>query len=1051
MPKQRLRERLFDEFYYVSRVRNVLGASLHGTREDLVEHYRTIGWRAKISPTPYFDIGWYLATHPGFAESGQEPIEHYIESDSDMCSPHPLFDVGWYRKRYLANNEDRRFPVLHYIEQGWAERARPNPLLWTDWYMTTHGIDMDPFYHFVASWRSLRFDPNPLFDTGFYCSGLSLPADPDPLSHYIHVGSRKSLAPHPLIDPAYYAETVNPDGRPLEGNLLAHYFAQKSISPCPLFDTATYLEEIGDRMVHDVPLVDYVENGSRRGLRPHGFFSPQFYLSARSDRAETKVEPLRHYFELGWRDGTPPHPLFDAQFYTKAHPEVSGNPLVHYLTRGWHQGHAPRPSEPVRPEVSRLVGKTILDIGPFLDPRAAVSSPPAAAGDGSPPRLGIFVHVFYPDVFRELVSYLNNVGVPCTVFMTTCDPVAASSISALAAAELRHPFRLELVENCGRDIAPFLVHQREALLEVDLGLHIHTKKSLHYRTEFTSWRRQLLDHLLGSPALVQEILALLQNPAVGMVAPKTFDPLESRINWGSNFDCARRLLQEAGEQLHADQPLEFPAGSMFWFKTKALAKLLSLRLEIRHFEPENGQIDGTLAHAIERSLFHFVEAAGFTWLLVAKDPEGTRSLDWFHGLPPARVRALNRLMVRAEEKDVVSRHYPECTGFACIGSEVTRPRLNLLVPTADQSRAYAGVATALDVFAALRAALGNGYDARIICTDVSPSDQYAPPPHFVTQPPDAPDPGAQDIVVDAARRYKFPFQVRQDDVFLATAWWTARSAFAINDWQRSFYGRSPARILYLIQDFECGFYPWSTKYGLADATYRRPDQTIPIFNTDILRDFFKANGYYDAGYALEPAINATFAAAIERGAAKKRNVLLYARPHAERNCLPFLDMLVARLVETDAETWRNWRFLAIGETFEPSTLRCSDRIEVLGRLSLGEYARLASESALAVSLMVSPHPSYPPLELAAAGVRVLANRYGDRDPATLHDNIRSFGNLDVAAAASHLAIMARDWAKDPAAGWSGTPKVSWFFDGKTNLGTLAQSLAREIAELRSGA
>ena len=56
----------------------------------------------------------------------------------------------------------------------------------------------------------------------------------------------------------------------------------------------------------------------------------------------------------------------------------------------------------------------------------------------------------------------------------------------------------------------------------------------------------------------------------------------------------------------------------------------------------------------------------------------------------------------------------------------TRPRINLLIPTVDTSVGYAGVTTALDVFHAVREALGRDYDARLISTDTVPIIVFRP-------------------------------------------------------------------------------------------------------------------------------------------------------------------------------------------------------------------------------------------------------------------------------------------------------------------------------------
>ena len=52
--------------------------------------------------------------------------------------------------------------------------------------------------------------------------------------------------------------------------------------------------------------------------------------------------------------------------------------------------------------------------------------------------------------------------------------------------------------------------------------------------------------------------------------------------------------------------------------------------------------------------------------------------------------------------------------------------------------------------------------------------------------------------------------------------------------------------------------------------------------------------------------------------------------------------------------------------------------------------------------MVSPHPSYPPLEMAAFGVKTITNRFSNKDLSDFSDNIISLDTCSSADVAQAL-------------------------------------------------
>lgn len=247
--------------------------------------------------------------------------------------------------------------------------------------------------------------------------------------------------------------------------------------------------------------------------------------------------------------------------------------------------------------------------------RKAINESSGGQGPTKELRFCVMIHAWYIDVLDEILSQLMDSGIKCRVLVTTTREHSAAVQKHLGT----FPLECEVLEfeNRGRDILPFL-HACERLLEeqIDVVLKIHTKRSTH-RTDGEKWRRDLIDTLLSADRSHLIMDAFRNDPSLGLVGPEGHI-LPASYYWGANEANVQRLLARMG--LPRIQPEQdcFVSGSMFWVRLKALRPILDTHLEPSLFESEKGQIDGTLAHAIERIFAHCCKSAGFRFASTAE-------------------------------------------------------------------------------------------------------------------------------------------------------------------------------------------------------------------------------------------------------------------------------------------------------------------------------------------------------------------------------------------------------------------------------------------------
>lgn len=369
-----------------------------------------------------------------------------------------------------------------------------------------------------------------------------------------------------------------------------------------------------------------------------------------------------------------------------------------------------------------------------------------------------------------------------------------------------------------------------------------------------------------------------------------------------------------------------------------------------------------------------------------------------------------------------------------------RPRLNLLVPALSIRHVFGGISTALQVFDAL---LGDDSDARIILTDetrFSGDDNAAFQDWTICALDDADRPGR--IIIPAGDRFGRKLPIRSNDRFMATAWWTARLARDLAGWQTGEYGLGrPQPFVYLIQDYEPGFYPWSARYALAEATYHDPDRFLPVFNTSLLKRYFLAQGHrLDKGLVLEPGLNPQLRDLLTTlpCPARERQILVYGRPGTERNAFPVL--VEGLKMWSAAHPGNGYRLLSAGEPHPAIPLAHGQVLESVGKLTLRGYADHLLRSELGISLMVSPHPSYPPLEMAAFGMRVITNRFAEKDLSEWTPAIRSIEPL----APETLSKAIEEQIGHPSKPGTQAPAFSTYLAGGTPPAELAKAIRQEL-------
>lgn len=232
-------------------------------------------------------------------------------------------------------------------------------------------------------------------------------------------------------------------------------------------------------------------------------------------------------------------------------------------------------------------------------------------------KIAVQAHVFYTDLFEDMLKQLLVIPYSYDLYITTDTAEKKNVLIKILEKYSVQNYTIQIVFNIGRDIFPMLVQMKDCFEQYDYLLHIHTKRTFtqDYGDE---WRNYLWKNLLGSSTNVKNIFYEFEaNKDIGIIYPIVYHKVFNQLvnPWGSIGLSNQKNLLSLCDKLYISRDklqenITFPVGSMFWVRTSAIRDLFSI-CESLEFSAECGQVDGTMAHSIERIFDLLVEKNGY--------------------------------------------------------------------------------------------------------------------------------------------------------------------------------------------------------------------------------------------------------------------------------------------------------------------------------------------------------------------------------------------------------------------------------------------------------
>jgi len=227
--------------------------------------------------------------------------------------------------------------------------------------------------------------------------------------------------------------------------------------------------------------------------------------------------------------------------------------------------------------------------------------------------VAVQAHIFYNDLINEIIYKTNNIPTKFDLYISTDTKQKMKFIQDYTDIHSKaNKVYIKIIGNKGRDILPFLIQMKEVYDKYKYLLHLHSKKSIYNPRFGKKWRIYLYNNLIGTKEIISEILSDFENnDKLGFIFPQNYYKiLDHTLYIGRQMKekmdyLFKRILP--GHKF-SYKGFDFPAGDMFWTRTKAIYQIFNVDL-INDIPEEKGS--KKILYALERFWLFIVKKNGY--------------------------------------------------------------------------------------------------------------------------------------------------------------------------------------------------------------------------------------------------------------------------------------------------------------------------------------------------------------------------------------------------------------------------------------------------------